>query len=179
MARKMNLVCYDPEWPKLFELEKERLLGVFDKLLLDIHHFGSTAIESMSAKPTIDIMGIVCDIEKVDQFNGAMLGLGYFARGAHGIEGRRYFVKLHEDGENHAVHVHMYHESNPHVTDELMFRDFLRIDSASFDAYKNLKKKASEQFLFSPGAYEDAKHDCVMKILDKARCYYAHHGHAR
>ena len=173
MARKMNVVCYDPEWATMFEIEKERLLGVFDELLIDIHHFGSTTIEKMPAKPTIDIMVVVNDIEKIDQFNDAMFDLGYLSRGENGIEGRRYFVKLHEDGENHSVHVHIYGDENPHVADELMFRDFLRIDKDSFDAYSNVKRKASEQFLHSPGQYVDAKHDCVMKIMDKARCYYS------
>jgi GrpB-like predicted nucleotidyltransferase (UPF0157 family) len=46
---------YDPLWPSLVELERERLLSLFPSQLLDVQHFGSTAIPGMPAKPIIDI----------------------------------------------------------------------------------------------------------------------------
>ena len=172
MPREMKLVPYNAEWPAMFAREKEMLAGVFGALVLDIHHFGSTAIAGMPAKPTIDVMVVVRDIEAVDARNHAMTGLGYIPRGEHGIAGRRYFVRWDASGTQHASHIHIYAEGHPHIESELLFRDYLRVDPASCHAYAEVKRIASRRFLYSPAEYEDAKRDCVMKILAKARWHY-------
>ncbi len=172
MAREMNVVPYDAHWPLLYENEKNTLKKALDPIVLAIHHFGSTSVVGMAAKPIIDAIVVVDRIESIDTFNEAMANAGYIPRGEQGIAGRRYFVRLKEDGENHAAHVHIYEKENPHIADELMFRDFLRIDRASFLQSEEIKRQASEKYRFSPGGYEDAKHDCVMEIMDRAREYY-------
>ncbi|MEP6754442.1 MAG: GrpB family protein [Chthonomonadales bacterium] len=48
---EVALVSYDLLWPTLFEAERERLVGLFPSQLLDVQHFGSTAIPGMPAKP--------------------------------------------------------------------------------------------------------------------------------
>ena len=172
--REMTVVPYDSRWPERYESERAVLSGIFGDTALDIQHFGSTSIEGMTAKPIIDIIVAVADINAVDTFNEAMRGRGFIPRGEHGIPGRRYFVRLDEDGENHLTHVHVYEMSNEHVTDELMFRDYLRINRAAFNDYERVKLVAARQYRHEPAAYTDAKHDCVMLIMDKARAYYAH-----
>lgn len=172
MAREMNVVPYDAKWVELYEDEKNILLNIFGELLLDVQHFGSTSIIGMTAKPTIDIMTVVETIESVDAFNDAMRGSGYIVKGENGISGRRYFVRLKDDSENHASHVHIYEKGNPHITAELMFRDFLRINKDAFLKYEVMKKQVSEKYRFSPHEYEEAKTDCVMEIMEQARRYY-------
>ncbi|WML34395.1 GrpB family protein [Clostridium sp. OS1-26] len=69
-------------------------------------HFGSTAIRGMSTKPIIDIMIIVEDINKIDEYNDNMSKHKYCIRGESGIEERRYFVKLTADNSgNHTHHI--------------------------------------------------------------------------
>lgn len=43
MAREMIVVSYDRVWPDLYK--KEILESVFEKIILDMHHFGSTSIK--------------------------------------------------------------------------------------------------------------------------------------
>jgi len=114
--REMTVVPYDENWAKLYEAEKEILLGVFGDFITDIQHFGSTAVKGISAKPIIDIIAAVTNINKVDEYNGEMIKQGYTPRGENGIESRRYFVRYKPDGENHACHIHMYEKGNPHIT---------------------------------------------------------------
>ena len=45
MAREMIVVSYDRVWPDLYKKEKEILESVFEKIILDMHHFGSTSIK--------------------------------------------------------------------------------------------------------------------------------------
>ncbi len=173
MVREMAVVPYDKRWPTLFEKEKSILQSIFGGIILEIQHIGSTSIKGMTAKPTIDILITVDDIEDVDRFNEKMAIRGYIPRGEHGIAGRRYFIRLKEDGENHAAHIHMYGKENPHIIEETMFREFLSIDKESFLQYESLKKEASEKHRYSPNEYQDAKSDCIVEIMRKARLYYA------
>ena len=46
---EVALVPYDPQWPSLFVAERERLLSLCPSQLLDVQHFGSTAIPGMPA----------------------------------------------------------------------------------------------------------------------------------
>jgi len=179
MAREMNVVPYDPSWPALFAQEKAVLKSILGEMIVDVQHFGSTAIPGMSAKPTIDVMVLVRNIETVDAYNSAMTQAGYFTKGENGIPGRRAFTRLKDDGDNHFSHVHIYEPSNPHVTDELMFRDYLRMNSEAFRQYEAMKLAASARYRFSPKEYTDAKTDCIMEIMAKAKNFYQEEAHAR
>lgn len=173
MAREMVVVPYDDMWLEIYEKEKDILLDIFGDIIVDIQHFGSTSIKGLSAKPIIDIMIVVDDITQIDNYNHFMENYGYRVRGENGIKGRRYFVKLSSDNSgNHTHHIHIYQKGNPHVSDELMFRDYLRIDNEAFKEYERIKMEASLKFRFSPRKYVDAKYDCIMSIMDKANLYY-------
>ena len=172
MAREIAVVPYDERWPGLFEQEKTALECIFRELIVEIHHFGSTSVAGMSAKPIIDVMVIVKNINEVDAYQKTMAEAGYTSRGENGIPGRRYFVRLEDDGENHKTHIHMYELGSPHTVEELMFRDFLRIDREAFLQYEAIKKEAARRHRFSPGAYVDAKTGCVMELMARARAYY-------
>ena len=173
MPREMILLPYDPMWPEKFERIRANLLMIFGDLAIDIQHFGSTSIAGMDAKPIIDVMVIVRAIAKVDELNPQMERAGYRPKGENGMPGRRYFQKLHSDGVNHTQHIHCYEKDNPAAIDELMFRDYLRIDPDAFDAYRNVKREASEKYRYSPAAYTDFKTDCVNAIMEKAKKYFA------
>lgn len=149
------------------------MVGILGGLIIDIQHFGSTSIKGLSAKPIIDIMIVVNHINQIDEYNNAMEGYGYIARGENGIEGRRYFVKLSPDNSgNHRHHIHIYQKGNQHITDELMFRDYLRIDNEAFKEYEKNKIQASSQFRYNPIGYMEAKYDCIMRIMSKAKSYF-------
>lgn len=173
MAREMTVVPYNEVWVDLYKIEKELLESIFGELIIDIQHFGSTSIKGMSAKPIIDIMIVVENINQVDNYNELMIEKGYNPRGENGIEGRRYFVKFAPDNSgNHTHHIHIYQKENTHITDELMFRDYLRVDLESFKEYEQVKLGASLKHRYSPRDYVDAKYNCVMKIMEKARQHY-------
>ena len=171
MAREMRVVPYDSRWPGQFEAIRAQLSVIFGPLAREIHHIGSTAVPNMQAKPIIDVLIVVDRIGDVDTLNDDMLAAGYTPRGKHGVPGRRYFVMLAADGENHVCHVHCYEPDNPHVAAELLFRDTLRSDPAAFHAYEQIKREAAKRFRFSPSEYEAYKASCVTDILARARAF--------
>jgi GrpB-like predicted nucleotidyltransferase (UPF0157 family) len=52
----MRVVDYHPQWPAIYEEEKERILIRADDKVLGIVHIGSTSVAGLGAKPTIDMM---------------------------------------------------------------------------------------------------------------------------
>lgn len=172
MQREMKVLPYNKKWAEDYQQIKNLLLNIFSDLVIEIQHFGSTSINGMSAKPIIDVMIIVNDILKVDDFNPKMIETGYKPKGENGMPGRRYFQYFHEDGVNHTQHIHVYEKNNPAVIDQLMFRDYLRIDKDAFEQYLQVKINASEMFRYLPIDYTNAKTDCVNEIMSKARNYY-------
>ncbi len=173
MKREMKIVPYDENWINKFNEIKKKLVLIFGDLAKDIQHFGSTSIKGMSAKPIIDVMVIVSNITKVDLLNERMKEAGYVPKGENGVDGRRYFQMFSDDGINHTQHIHCYEKKNQQAADELMFRDYLRIDKEAFDAYLMVKMEASQKFRFSSAEYTDYKTGCVNEIMRRAKQYYA------
>ena len=68
-GREVVVTNYNPLWPGMFEIEANRLRIVFGEELIAVHHIGSTSVPGFKAKPIIDIMLVVGDIEIIDKFN--------------------------------------------------------------------------------------------------------------
>ncbi len=144
MTRKVHIVPYHPDWPDKFTEEARDLQKVFGKQMLSIHHFGSTSIPGISAKPIIDILLIVRDIEVVNELAPQLEELGYHAVGEYGISGRRFFYKGTNDLRSH--HLHVYETGNPHILRHLVFRDYMRAHPMSARDYGRLKEELAHQF---------------------------------
>ena len=93
MVRRVEVVPHDPEWTKMYEKETRTIKSIFKKEIFTTHHFGSTAIPSISAKPIIDILVEVHHIERIDEYNKDMIEQGYIPKGESGIPKRRLFIQ--------------------------------------------------------------------------------------
>jgi GrpB-like predicted nucleotidyltransferase (UPF0157 family) len=144
MSRKVEVVPYHPDWPEKFAAEANELQRVFGNEMLSIHHFGSTSIPGISAKPIIDILLIARDIQAVDQLTPQIEALGYHAVGEYGIPGRRFFYKGTHDARSH--HLHVYETGNPHILRHLVFRDYMRTHPIPARDYTRLKEELARQF---------------------------------
>lgn len=171
--RKIYVSEYDPNWVLTYEASRDELNNLLTDILDSIHHIGSTAVPGLLAKPTIDILVLVNDIETIDGFNEDMENLGYIAMGEAGIPGRRYFYKTLEDNEFiETHHVHIYQVGNAKYQEELLFRDYLRIDDSCKEAYGTLKKKLAQVHRDSPPRYTIAKSDFIKSVIQKAKTYF-------
>ena len=91
--REIVVAPYDEKWPAMFNAENFLLQALLGDVVRKIHHIGSTSVPGLSAKPVIDILLEVADINQLDKCNSAMVDAGYVSRGENGIAGRRYFIK--------------------------------------------------------------------------------------
>ncbi|MCL2407355.1 MAG: GrpB family protein [Defluviitaleaceae bacterium] len=175
--RTMDVVPYDENWVTLFESEKAILENILGEHVVRIEHIGSTSIQGIYAKPIIDLLVLVKCVTDIDKYDSQMLAAGYDVRGEKGMPGRRYFVRFKGDGSgNHTHHIHIFQaDNNPShqdVEDNLIFRDYLRIDETARDEYSNLKIKLSKLHYTEPLSYHEGKTECVQNIVKRAREYF-------
>lgn len=167
--RKVEVLAYDPSWQTRFEEEAGKLTRLFGEELVAIYHIGSTSVEGLAAKPIIDLMPVVRDIERVDAYTERMEALGYRGLGEYGIPKRRYFRK----GEDvRTVHVHIFEDGSPDVVRHLAFRDYLRAFSEVRDEYGALKQQLAEQHPDDMEGYIQGKHDWVVGTERLASIWY-------
>lgn len=163
MPRQVILAPHQSSWAKMFDEEARRIRAILSANALAIHHIGSTAIPGIVAKPIIDMLVAVADLECVDRCNGDMATIGYEAKGAHGIPMRRYFRKENDCGIR-THHVHIYLSSSPEIDRHLAFRDFLNAHPDWANAYSNLKMKLAAKHAYCTQDYQEGKSEFVTSI---------------
>lgn len=137
--RILTVVDYDEMWPTLFENERTLLQMTLGKVISRIHHIGSTSVPGLSAKPVIDILIEVANLEELDSLNQAMEGVGYTVRGENGILNRRYFTK---GGNQRSHHIHAFTTGDAQIIKHLAFRDYLIKHNDVAIQYALMKKSA-------------------------------------
>ena len=175
--RQIAVVPYDPLWPDAFEAEAAAVGRALGGNLLEVHHIGSTAIPGIHAKPVIDVLAVVSDVEMLDRDAERMAALGYEAMGEFGIAGRRYFRRDNAAGQR-THQVHAFRAGSPHVGRHLAFRDFMRAHPALAARYGELKQKLAEAFPNDIDAYMDGKDGFIKDMQARALAWEAERGGA-
>jgi GrpB-like predicted nucleotidyltransferase (UPF0157 family) len=57
------LAPYDPDWTKQFSLHAKRIRDALSKRVLLVEHVGSTSVPGLSAKPVIDMVLAVSNLQ--------------------------------------------------------------------------------------------------------------------
>jgi len=168
----VNLVPYNPEWPKLAQDEIDKLKSVFSvSTIIDIQHIGSTAISGLSAKPILDIQMAVQSLESMKLFAVPILQkLGYEYWDNNPDPNRMFFVKsMPPYGEKRTHHVHIFEHNSDHWCNKLIFRDYLRSHADVAKEYEQLKAKLAQEHLYDREKYTDEKLDFVNRVLRLAK----------
>jgi GrpB-like predicted nucleotidyltransferase (UPF0157 family) len=156
LPRSVIIVPYDPHWKLEFQEETGYIARALGANLLSIHHIGSTAIPGMHAKPIIDILLLVEDINLLDEQSPAMEALGYEVMGEYGIKGRCYFRKEDASGTR-THHVHSYQKDSLEFERHLAFRDYMIAHPEEAQHYSLLKQKLALDHPEDMDAYIDGK----------------------
>ncbi|UBV36100.1 GrpB family protein [Staphylococcus xylosus] len=161
---------YQKQWPILFEIEQLNIKAILNEEVIKIHHIGSTAVENLKAKPIIDMLVVVTNIEKIDDYNELFMNLGYISLGENGITGRRFFKK----GENPRTHhMHIFQQDKIYeIKRHIAVRDYLRKHDVIAREYENLKEQLAQQFPDDRQSYCDGKDSFMKKLEQDALTWY-------
>lgn len=179
ISEDVSIVPYDPRWPESFQLEKAHLLSCLPSgLVKRIEHFGSTAIRGMAAKPIIDMLVEVSDLEATKVQIAPLLeaqGYDYVWRPSHGNDGLPFyawFIKRDRATGSRTHHIHMVEADFVEHWNRLLFRDYLIAHPHVAREYETLKMQFAKTFANDRVAYTNAKTAFIVRVTKQARNFY-------
>lgn len=159
----IRIVAYDSRWPQRFVEERTLLEEAIGPWVVGgIHHVGSTAVPGLDAKPIIDILVGVEDLETARACFDPLAELGYLYA-PYRSEEMHWFCKPHPSRRTH--HLHLVPTDSRRFRDELAFRDALRGNPDLADEYAALKHDLAERFADDREAYTEAKGEFIRRVL--------------
>ena len=162
--RRIEVVPHSPDWAAGFRAEADRLTAVPDDEVIAIHLIGSAALPGISAKPIIDILLAVREVERLDELRPEIAALDYEGRGEFGLPRRRYFARTTDGRRMHQIHA--YKTDNPGLEPHLAFRDYLIYHPENAQAYGRLKEDLAEEIPTEIEGYMAGK-DAFIKEMEK------------
>jgi GrpB-like predicted nucleotidyltransferase (UPF0157 family) len=164
---QVHLRPYDPGWPDQFELEGEVLAGALGpRVVGGVHHVGSTAVPGLAAKPIIDIMVGVRDVDSSRPCIDLLAEFDY-RYAPYRQDVMHWFCKPNPAHRTH--HLHLVPNGSQRFTDVLAFRDYLRTHPEAVRKYETLKRQLAGQHAHDRNAYTDGKSAMVAAITADAR----------
>ena len=172
MTKRLVISDYDPQWPILYEREKEIILRAIGDRLVAIEHVGSTSVPGLGAKPIIDVMAGLPRLADAAACIPLLEAAGYtfVAEAMKDLPDDRYFERWTEGYEEgiEIAHLHLTEHGSAFWRRHLLFRDFLRRHPEQARQYELLKRELAP--LHTRGyTYAAAKTDFIRSALTQAR----------
>jgi GrpB-like predicted nucleotidyltransferase (UPF0157 family) len=160
----VEIVEYNPAWPAAYAAERERLAPLLPAGV-QLHHFGSTAVPGLAAKPVIDMIALVDDLDApiaaLVQHGGYQYPPAFNATLTH----RRFLCYPTAAYRTH--HLHLVDEPGE-LERRLRFRDSLRADLALAAEYAALKRALAKRYRDDREAYTEAKGEFLKRYEQQA-----------
>lgn len=193
---RITIANYNSEWINQFENIKAELSLLLASFQPQIEHFGSTSVPGLAAKPVIDILVGIQDINQFDSLVKNILThdryIYYKAFNAF-IPNRRLFVRLknesntedfgqtfsdlktipHEKINAHRIaHVHVWEYQSDNWIRHIAFREYLKTHDEVRSKYQELKQQLSQQLWQNGMEYNDGKNQFIKQEEQKAIAWY-------
>lgn len=164
---EVHLSEYNPNWVIQFDEEKKRILSTIGHKIIGIEHIGSTSVEGLVAKPIIDIL---VGVQELDEISNLVRPLGEieFEYVPKPEFKDRYFFRKGLWGQG-TCHLHICEFNSSEWIDKLMFRDYLRLHPQVAQKYALLKEELASTHPFDRPTYTKKKEPFIQKIIVKAK----------
>ncbi len=159
------------EWKDWYEEERLRLLSFLpEHQIVCLSHIGSTSVETIWAKPIVDIMLEIPIETDMAIIRDLLLQNGYLLMSES--QGRMSFNKGYTPSgfAKRVFHLHLRYAGDH---DELYFRDYLQEHPAVAKDYEQLKLSLWKQYEHNRDAYTDSKTDFIKKYTKEAKKHYS------
>ncbi|WP_133128515.1 bifunctional GrpB family protein/GNAT family N-acetyltransferase [Legionella nagasakiensis] len=140
---KICVVSYDHQWPGLFRQEALCIQNRLGWFLKEIYHIGSTSIPHMPAKPVIDIMLSIENLDEINLIAEQLIELNYEPVRRQIIPHKSFFTKRQD--KVIAFHLHLHERGSPQIERHVNFRDYVIYHPEVAHSYAQLKFKLAKQ----------------------------------
>ncbi len=163
----VRIVPHDPAWSRMFEAERDRLMSRFGDRIVEIRHFGSTAVPGLAAKPVVDLIAGVRSLEVMDVLIAELIRFGYHysASGNEGFVAHRWLFRQAAGHRTH--HLHLVEYGGTAWQDRLRFCAALRDDADLCRRYEALKRELVERHAGERHRYTAEKFRFIQQAIGK------------
>ncbi|HEY5260139.1 MAG TPA: GrpB family protein, partial [Rhabdochlamydiaceae bacterium] len=158
---------YNPNFPALFEREKQRIASHLKEKAL-IEHVGSTAVPGLGGKGIIDI-AIAVDKNQREAVSKELQAMGYILN-PKGCTPERLFFYADLPDEKEPVrryHIHLTDAESKDWKDFIAFREYLKSHPEEAQNYAALKEKAAAEAGGEGEIYRKLKDPLFKRVLEK------------
>jgi GrpB-like predicted nucleotidyltransferase (UPF0157 family) len=152
---------YDHRWPFQADAVRADLEAALPGVFREVEHVGSTSVPGLAAKPIIDLMAAVTELDEVRSREDRLVGLGYRLVET-GMPNRLLYARPDE------IHLHAVTLDTWSTRNERLLRDHLRGHPADRDRYAALKRELRDT-VADGDAYTRAKTSLIQELVDRAR----------
>lgn len=163
LASPIRVVDYDPEWPRRFELEANKIRSALGDSALLVEHVGSTAVPDLPAKPIIDIVLLVTDAAREAEYLPGLELTGYRLR----IREAEWHEHRMLNSLDPDVNLHVFSNGCAEVRRMLEFRDWLRFNTRDRELYARSKRELAQRDWKYVQNYADAKTGVIAEIISR------------
>ncbi|MFL5967578.1 MAG: GrpB family protein [Gaiellaceae bacterium] len=160
----VTLVDYDPDWPRLYAREGQRIRGALGNRVVALEHVGSTSVPGLAAKPIIDILLVVADSVDEAAYVPQLEGAGYVLR----LREPGWFEHRMLKGPDTNANLHVLPRNCVEIERMIRFRDHLRSSDDDRQLYERTKRDLAVREWKYVQNYADAKSDVVGEIMRRA-----------
>ena len=165
LTQSVEIHEYDPEWPRLYAREEERIRRALGEKVVRIEHAGSTSVPGLPAKPIVDIVLEVPDSGDEPSYVPDLEAAGYRVV----IREPEWFEHRVFKGPDTNVNLHAFTAGCAEVDEMLLFRDHLRSNADDRELYERTKRELAAYDWKYVQQYADAKTGIVQEIMERAR----------
>ena len=171
MAKLFPIILseHNPKWIDYYNEEKDLLEKQFGSHLVRINHIGSTAVEGLLAKPTVDILLEVDSASSPDAIRQTAEQCEYTVMAESITPEYRLDLCKGYTPDGFADKVFHLHIRHPGDWDEIVFRDYLRRNPRKAEEYGKLKMDLQKRFKHNRDAYTEAKGEFIRACVKEAR----------
>src|SRR6266849_3671385 len=141
LSGPIQITDYDPEWPRLFEREADRVRAALGDRTLLLEHVGSTSVPGLAAKPRIDMLLVVADSADESTYVPSLEAAAYVLR----VREPDWYEHRMFNGLDTDINLHVFSPGCPEIDRMLLFRDWLRSNASDRRLYERTKRELARK----------------------------------
>ena len=157
---------HNPEWEIIAKDTIVKLKNILQDVAVDLQHIGSTSIEGIVAKPIIDIVIGVNNLEDILKMNNVLEENGFIFRGQDHPD---QYLYICGSGDFITHHIHVTKFDSETWNNYIDLRDYLNAHPKASKDYSSLKEELAKHFSNDRKIYTSKKSDFINSLLINAK----------